>query len=66
MVIIPYSGNFLRDKTFVNFADLEPPAKVFSMKFGGVPYPPMISFTIPRKFSQRNGHSLPIHESFLP
>ena len=29
-------------------------------------YQPMIGFSIPRKFSPRNGHFLPIHESFLP
>ena len=32
----------------------------------GVPYPLMIGFSIPRKFSPRNGHFLPICESFLP
>ena len=31
---IPYSGKLLKEKTFTNFAVLEPPAKVFSMKFG--------------------------------
>ena len=29
-----YSGKLLRVKTFTNFAVLEPPAKVFSMKYG--------------------------------
>ena len=29
-----YSGKLLREKTFTNFAVLEPPAKVFSSKFG--------------------------------
>ena len=32
----------------------------------GVPYPPVTGFSIPQKFfSQRNGHFLPICESFL-
>ena len=30
---LPYSGKLLREKTFTNFVDLEPPAKVFSTKF---------------------------------
>ena len=30
----PYSRKFLREKTFTNFTVLEPPAKVFSTKFG--------------------------------
>ena len=30
--LIPYSGKLLREKTFMNFAVLEPPAKVFSTK----------------------------------
>ena len=33
-IIILYSRKFLREKTFTNFVVLEPPAKVFSMKFG--------------------------------
>ena len=31
---IPYSGKLSREITFTNFADLEPPVKVFLMKFG--------------------------------
>ena len=31
---LPYSGKHSREKTFTNFMVLEPPAKVFSMKFG--------------------------------
>ena len=31
---LAYSGKLSREKTFMNFADLEPPAKVFSAKFG--------------------------------
>ena len=30
---IPYSGKFSREKIFMNFAILQPPEKVFSMKF---------------------------------
>ena len=32
--VIPYSGKVSREKTFTNFAVLEPPAKVFSSEFG--------------------------------
>ena len=60
-----YSAKLSREKIFTNFAVLEPATKVFSMKLG-VPYPPMIGFSIPQKFSPRNGHFLPIRESFLP
>ena len=31
---LAYGGKLSREKTFMNFADLEPPAKVFSAKFG--------------------------------
>ena len=31
---IPYSRKLLREETFMNFAVFEPPAKVFSTKFG--------------------------------
>ena len=31
---IPYSGKLSREKTFMNFMVLEPPMKVFSIKFG--------------------------------
>ena len=31
---IPYSANLSREKTFMNFAVLEPPVKVFSTKCG--------------------------------
>ena len=34
MAFIPYSGKLSREKTFTNFAVLEPSAKVFSTKFG--------------------------------
>ena len=50
--------------TKINFTVLEPPAKVFRWNLG-VPYPPMIGFRIPQKFSPQNDHSL-IRESFLP
>ena len=48
----------------MNFADLEPPVKVFSTKFGRAES--IISFSVLRKFSPRNGHFLPIREIFLP
>ena len=32
--LLPYSRKLSREKTFTNFAVLEPPAKVFSTKFG--------------------------------
>ena len=50
-----YSAKFLREKTFTNFVVLEPPAKVFSMKFGcAVPtYDRQIGFIIPRKFLRK-------------
>ena len=31
---LPYSKKHSREKAFMNFAILEPPAKVFSTKFG--------------------------------
>ena len=31
---VPYSAKLSGEKTFTNFVVLEPPAKVFSMKFG--------------------------------
>ena len=31
---VTYSGKLSREKTFTNFVVLEPPVKVFSMKFG--------------------------------
>ena len=34
--IILYSGKLSREKTFINFVFLEPPAKIFSTKFGCV------------------------------
>ena len=37
----PYGGKLSREETFMNFAVLELPVKVFSMKLG-IPYPPMI------------------------
>ena len=33
-MILYNSGRFSREKTFMNFAILEPPVKVFSVKFG--------------------------------
>ena len=33
-VLVPYSRKLSREKTFTNFMVLEPPAKVFSSKFG--------------------------------
>ena len=35
LLIIPYSGKLSREKTFVNFVDLEPFVKVFSTNFEG-------------------------------
>ena len=61
-----YSRKLLREKTFTNFAVLEPSAKGFLHEIWVCPYQPMIGFNIPRKFSPRNGHLLPIRESFLP
>ena len=40
----------------MNFVAWEPPVKVFSMTLGR-PYPPMLDFSIPQKFSPRNGRS---------
>ena len=37
--VLPYSAKLSREKTFTNFAALEPPTKVFSMKFGHAIYP---------------------------
>ena len=34
IIKLPYSVKLSRGKTFTNFAVLEPPAKVFSTKFG--------------------------------
>ena len=52
VLCILYSGKFSREKTFTNFAVLEPPMKVFSIKFGrAIPtYMCLIGFSIPRKF----------------
>ena len=52
----------------MNFADLEPPMKVFSMKLGAyrTHLHCIIGFIIPQKFSPQNGHFLLISESFLP
>ena len=63
--LLPYSGKLSREKTFTNFAVLEPSTEVFSTKFGRA-VPTMIGFSILRKFSLWNGHFLPICESFLP
>ena len=57
---IPYSRKLSREKTFMNFAVLEPPTKV-SPRNLGMPYSPMLGFSIPR-----NSHFLQIRESFLP
>ena len=35
IIKLPYSEKLLRVITFINFTVLEPPAKVFSTKFGG-------------------------------
>ena len=59
---LPYGAKLSREKTFSNFAVLEPPAKVFFHKIWVDPYQPMIGFSILRKFSPQNGHFLPIHE----
>ena len=65
--VMPYSRKFSREKTFMNFAVLEPSVKVFSTKFGGRAVSNyMIGFSIPRNFSPWNDHFFPIHESFLP
>ena len=50
---IPYSRKLSREKIFTNFAYLEPPAKVFSTKFGACHSLPTYDtgFSIPQKFS---------------
>ena len=60
-----YSGKLSREKTFTNLAVLEPPAKVFSTKFGRA-VPTCDKFWHSAKVSPWNCHFLPIHESFLP
>ena len=69
MSIIPYSGKLSRDKTFANFADLEPFVKVFSANFEGrkctcahASHPTVD----PRKFSPRNLLLSHFRESFIP
>ena len=59
ILCIPYSRKLSREKTFTNFVVLEPPAKVFSLKFGCaiLTYSCTLGFSIPRKFSPRNGHT---------
>ena len=59
--MLPYSGKLLREKIFMNFAVH---LRRFSPLNLGVPYLPMIGFSIPRKFSLRNGPTLLICESF--
>ena len=46
---IPYSGKLSREKTFANFEVQEPSAKVFSMKFWGMPHPLMFGFKLSMK-----------------
>ena len=62
--IIPYSRNLSREKTFMNSAILEPPAKVFSPKFDCA-IPTYDRFKHSRKLSLRNGHFISVRESFL-
>ena len=62
---VRYSGKLSRKKTFTNFTILEPPAKIFPRNLG-VPYPPMIGFSIPPKFFSVKWFFLPKCESFLP
>ena len=63
--VLPYSAKLSRGKTFTNFVVWNHPWKFCPWNLG-MPYPPMTGFSIPRKFSPRNGHLLPICESFLP
>ena len=44
---IPYSAKLSREKTFMNFAVLEPPVKVFPMKCGCAHTNPLTGFSIP-------------------
>ena len=61
------SGKLSREKTFTNSVVLEPPAKVFSTKFGRCTVPPIIGFSIPWKFSPTAKWSLLTNSgSFLP
>ena len=55
-IIVPYSGKLSREKTFMNFAALDPPTKVSSTKFGCA-IPTHDRFSILQKFSPRNGPS---------
>ena len=50
--------------TKINFTVLEPPAKDFRRNLG-VPYPPMIGFRIPQKFSLQNDHSYRSMKAFF-
>ena len=42
--VIIYSGKLSREKTFADFEVWDPSAKVFSMKFWGMPHPLMFGF----------------------
>ena len=69
LLFIPYNRKLSREKIFTSFTVLEPPVKVFSMEFGCA-YPPIYdrlqhSTKVCFFFLQRNGHFLPICESFL-
>ena len=63
---IPYSGKLLRDKTFTNFADLEPFVKVFSANFECTCAHASHPTVDPRKFSLRNLLFSHFRESFIP
>ena len=45
-----HTAELSREKTFTNLAVLEPPVKIFSMKFGRA-VPTYDTFSIPQKFS---------------
>ena len=61
---VPDSGKLSREKTFTNFAVLEPPAKVFSTKFGRT-VPNYVRFWHSAKVFSAKWPLLPIRESFL-
>ena len=54
-----------RGRNIHEFYGLRHPLKYSPQDLGKL-YRPMIDFSIPRKFSQRNGHFLQIRESILP
>ena len=53
---ILYSGKLSREKT-LRISQFESHPRKFSPRNLGMPYPPMLGFCIPQKFSPRNGRS---------